>query len=83
MTYTSELGFSGTVEALHVGERLDSFEGRPVAAYTVINLSLNQRLGSDWQLHCRIGNVLDTKYEDSAGYPAPPRMINVGVSYSF
>ena len=83
LTYTSEHGFSGTVETLYVGERFDSLARRAVPAYTVTNLNLNQKIGSDWQLHCQVSNVFNTKYEDTANYPAPPRMISAGVSYSF
>ncbi len=82
VTYTNTKGFSGTLETLYVGDR-PAEGGLILPAYTVTNLNLLQELGSDWQLHCRVSNLFDTEYEDSAGYPAPPRMISAGFSYSF
>ena len=81
-TYISGSGFSGTLETLHVGDRPVK-EGPAIRGYTVTHLNLAQKLGSDWQLHCQVNNVFDTEYEDTPRYPALPRMISVGVSYSF
>jgi outer membrane cobalamin receptor len=81
LTYTSERGFSGTVEVLYVGDRPAG--GGQIPAYTVTNLNLSQKMGQGWQVHCRVNNVFDTEYLDTPGFPAPPRMITAGVSYSF
>jgi vitamin B12 transporter len=73
-----------------VGERddMDFGAGYPaprtrLPAYTTVDLSAEQRLtttgGAAWDLVLRIQNALDARYEAVHGFPAPGRLIALGL----
>jgi vitamin B12 transporter len=92
-TLTGRYGFDrGSVSATarHLGRRhdLDFGAGFPaprvvLPAHTVLDLAAEHRLpvptGTWWSVLLRVENALDTRYETVRGFPAPGRLVAVGV----
>lgn len=81
LTYATPSGFSASWQVNVTGERPTDRDTLP--AYTVMNLVLAQEVKSGWEFHLKVENLLDEDYQESAGYPAPPRTVTVGASYTF
>lgn len=74
-------GLQVSTQLLVVSERPTG--GEPLPGYSVLDLSIKQPIRPDLTVQMSIKNLLDEKYEQIAGYPAPPRQLLLGVSYSF
>lgn len=74
-------GLQVSTQLLVVSER--PTDGEPLPGYSVLDLSIKQPIRPDLTVQMSIKNLLDEKYEQIAGYPAPPRQLLLGVSYSF
>ncbi|MDH3197148.1 MAG: TonB-dependent receptor [Candidatus Krumholzibacteria bacterium] len=64
----------------HTGERRD-YAGAPLAAYDVVNLTLDGRL-VDAHLYLALLNALDTRYSTAAGYLMTPRTFMYGLAWT-
>ena len=55
----------------------------PLAAYTVVDLTLARAFGGRWEPFVRVENVFDEEYDEAAGFPAPGTAYTIGVDARF
>jgi hypothetical protein len=67
-------------EYAYVGERRD-YNGVPLAAYNVVNLSIVGRLEGA-RFYAKWLNVLDERYQSVAGYLMTPRTLAYGIEWT-
>lgn len=85
--YISEMNFG--VDALYVGDRLDTDGGSPVASkvstgnYTVWNLNFSTKIMQDFHLSIHAKNIFDKDYQSSYGYATEGRSAYAKASYNF
>jgi len=85
--YINEMHFG--VDALYVGDRLDTDGGFPVASevsegnYTVWNINFNTKIMNNFDLAINAKNIFDKEYQSSYGYATEGRSVYAKVSYSF
>ena len=85
--YINEMHFG--IDALYVGDRLDTDGGFPVASevstgnYTVWNLNFSTKIMHDFDLSINAKNIFDKEYQSSYGYATEGRSIYAKISYSF
>jgi vitamin B12 transporter len=77
-----------TVSASFVGARLDNDFGGPRGEYyntahARLDAVVTYSLGPSRQLFCRVGNLLDERYDEVAGYPAPGATVMAGTRLEF
>ena len=58
----------------------DNDQKSRVEDYNLVNLILSYSLGS-WELHLRLMNLLDRKYDVQIDYRAPRRYVLAGLDY--
>jgi vitamin B12 transporter len=76
------------LSASFIGSRLDNDFGGPRGeyyneAYSRLNAVVTYRLGASRQLFCRVGNLLNERYDEVAGYPAPGANVMAGTKMEF
>ncbi len=76
------------VSAAVSGRRLDNDFGGPLGehyteAYTLLDAAIAWRPARGYEVFCRGGNLLDERYDEVAGYPAPARSFAVGTTVEF
>ena len=76
------------VSAAVSGRRLDNDFGGPLGehytrAYTLLDATLAWRSARGYEVFCRGGNLLDERYDEVAGYPAPARSFAAGTTVEF
>ena len=85
--YINEMHFG--IDALYVGDRLDTDGSFPVASevstgnYTVWNLNFSTKIMNDFDLSINAKNIFDKEYQSSYGYATEGRSVYAKVSYSF
>jgi vitamin B12 transporter len=85
--YINEMHFG--IDALYVGDRLDTDGGFPVASevstgnYTVWNLNFSTEIMDNIQLSINAKNIFDKEYQSVFGYATEGRSAYAKVSYSF
>lgn len=67
-----------------IGERLDNDFGGPLgehfnSSYSRYDLSITYHIGEPYEAFFRLGNILDEKYDEVAGYPSPGISTMAGV----
>ncbi|PHS33271.1 MAG: hypothetical protein COA92_05090 [Sulfurovum sp.] len=86
--YTSSDMYFG-VDALYIGDRLDTDGGFPVASevstgnYTVWNLNFGTKIMNDFDLSINARNIFDKEYQSSFGYATEGRSVYAKIKYSF
>jgi vitamin B12 transporter len=71
-----------------VGTRLDNDFGGPLgeywnASYTRHDAALTYHYGEAYEVFARVGNVLDERYDEIAGYPSPGIQYTAGTRVTF
>ena len=70
-------------EVQHLGKRYDDAANtKPLAAYTLLNLSASTEIARDWTLLARADNVTDKDYESVLGYATAGRTFYLGLSWA-
>lgn len=77
-----------SISATFVGARLDNDFGGPLGehfteTYALLDASVAWRPAPGYEIFCRGRNVLDERYEEVAGYPAPARTLVAGTTVAF
>ena len=80
--------FDAMVSAALLGKRLDNDFGGPRGeyyneSYSRLDAAVTYRLGDSRQLFCKAGNLLNERYDEVAGYPAPGARVTVGTKMEF
>jgi len=70
-------------EYRYVSKRFDSSLKRHLSPYSLVNLKGSYRLCKNLSLFARIDNLLDSSYEEAAGYGTPGLSVFGGVKVSF
>jgi len=55
----------------------------PLPAFTLVNLGADYRINENWQVYGRIENLLDEKYQEILGFPAPGLAVYGGIRARF
>jgi outer membrane cobalamin receptor len=50
-------------------------------AFSSLSLAVAWRIGRDLKLTGRVSNLFNQNYEEMAGYPAPGRLVYVGLDF--
>ncbi len=58
---------------------VDEFVAREYGGYTRVDLTLGYRLKAGPEIYARFGNLLNRRYEEVAGFPAPRFNVAVGI----
>ncbi len=71
-----------------IGNRLDNDFGGPKgehynASYSRYDASVTYHVGESYEAFLRLGNILDEKYDEVAGYPSPGINTTVGARVTF
>ena len=92
LQYAVPNGFAATARATYVGQRADHlFHGAPnyntdavtLKAYTKLDLSLVVPVVRSISVTVRADNVMNTTYENVAGYATPGRVLSAGLRAAF
>lgn len=60
-----------------------TFSQVTLGGYTIVDLTFNHEINSNWQLFARANNLFDKKYEDIFGFSGQEQRISAGVEYRF
>ena len=77
------------IDALYIGDRLDTDGGFPVSSevstgnYTVWNLNFGTKIMNDFDLSIHAKNIFDKEYQSSYGYATEGRSVYAKVKYTF
>lgn len=80
---------TGSIEFKYVSERRDyggsdnGFKQVMLKDYSLINLSANYKIQSDYKLNFSIKNLLDEKYNEANNYNTPRRSYNIKLGKKF
>ncbi|NLV92411.1 MAG: TonB-dependent receptor [Firmicutes bacterium] len=78
LSVTTSYRYVGTRPYVEQGALIDE-----LPAYSVVDVNAVQAIGEELELFAKVSNLLGEQYEEVKDYPAPPRQIQVGVTYSF
>lgn len=81
LTYSHFGGLWTGLKISAFGERF--YQSRVLPGYAVVDLSVGQAFDCGASVKLEVSNLLNRAYEDMPDYPAPPRIVTFGISYSF
>lgn len=73
------------LEGVHVGSKMDSYAGvnHELEAYTLMNISFQQKLTNWNSIYARVDNVFGTEYQNAFGYLNKGYVAKLGTEFSF